>query len=45
MTRVCTAKDSTNQPARNSGGEASKTRIMMPNVRKSNTELIRRCHW
>ena len=39
MIRVCVARDSTNQPVRNSGAPAWNTRSMTANVRKSNTEL------
>lgn len=39
MTRVCVARDSTNQPERNSAALAWKTHSMTPNVTKSNTEL------
>ena len=35
MTRVCVARDSTNQPEWNSSAPASKTQIMTPKVAKS----------
>ena len=40
MTRVWVARDSTNQPERNSAGPAWNTHSMTPKVMKSKTELI-----
>ena len=39
ITRVWVARDSTNQPDRNSAGPAWNPHSMTPNVMKSNTEL------
>jgi len=40
MINVCVARDSTNQPVRNSSAPAWSTPNISPNVRKSNSELI-----